>query len=157
MELELQGVPEELSLSFNATCLNGELIPGLRSCSGLKIGDTVSPCPCHFLPLLCSFIGVGTLLRFHPWFSDTMTKLLLNCLSMYHMFNYPLLLLYTALKIFLLLLLLVLFLWYEQSFSTSFLLLKFTYCSWFTHSFKRTENYCISRFSCIIFPLPLQA
>ncbi|KAK9530354.1 hypothetical protein VZT92_011860 [Zoarces viviparus] len=42
VELELQGVPEELSLSFNATCLNGELIPGFKSCSGLKIGDTVS-------------------------------------------------------------------------------------------------------------------
>ncbi|KAJ8414328.1 hypothetical protein AAFF_G00051980 [Aldrovandia affinis] len=42
VELELLGVPEELSLSFNATCLNGEVIPGLRSCSGLKIGDTVS-------------------------------------------------------------------------------------------------------------------
>uniref|UniRef100_A0AAQ5XZW5 Integrin beta n=1 Tax=Amphiprion ocellaris TaxID=80972 RepID=A0AAQ5XZW5_AMPOC len=42
VELELQDVPEELSLSFNATCLNGELIPGLKSCSGLKIGDTVS-------------------------------------------------------------------------------------------------------------------
>ncbi|KAK5850897.1 hypothetical protein PBY51_001734 [Eleginops maclovinus] len=42
VELELQRVPEELSLSFNATCLNGELIPGLKSCSGLKIGDTVS-------------------------------------------------------------------------------------------------------------------
>ncbi|XP_061911616.1 integrin beta-3-like isoform X1 [Entelurus aequoreus] len=42
VELELLGVPEELSLSFNATCLNGEVIPGLKSCSGLKIGDTVS-------------------------------------------------------------------------------------------------------------------
>ncbi|XP_063078066.1 integrin beta-3-like isoform X2 [Engraulis encrasicolus] len=42
VELELQGIPEELSLSFNATCLNGEVIPGLKSCSGLKIGDTVS-------------------------------------------------------------------------------------------------------------------
>ncbi|XP_035262028.1 integrin beta-3-like [Anguilla anguilla] len=42
VELELLGVPEELSLSFNATCLNGEVIQGLRSCSGLKIGDTVS-------------------------------------------------------------------------------------------------------------------
>lgn len=48
VELELHGVPEELSLSFNATCLNGELIPGLKSCSGLKIGDTVSPHPCMF-------------------------------------------------------------------------------------------------------------
>ncbi|KAM9393414.1 integrin beta-3-like [Pholidichthys leucotaenia] len=42
VELELVGVPEELNLVFNATCLNGELIPGLKSCSGLKIGDTVS-------------------------------------------------------------------------------------------------------------------
>uniref|UniRef100_A0AAR2KPP2 Integrin beta n=1 Tax=Pygocentrus nattereri TaxID=42514 RepID=A0AAR2KPP2_PYGNA len=42
VELELLNVPEELSLSFNATCLNGEVIPGLRSCSGLKRGDTVS-------------------------------------------------------------------------------------------------------------------
>ncbi|XP_062874622.1 integrin beta-3a [Trichomycterus rosablanca] len=41
-ELEVSGVPEELSLSFNATCLNGEVVPGVRSCSGLKIGDTVS-------------------------------------------------------------------------------------------------------------------
>ncbi|KAJ3607410.1 hypothetical protein NHX12_024461 [Muraenolepis orangiensis] len=43
VELEVLGVPEELSLSFNATCLNGQVIPGLKSCSGLKIGDTVSP------------------------------------------------------------------------------------------------------------------
>ncbi|XP_077351486.1 integrin beta-3-like [Festucalex cinctus] len=42
VQLELLGVPEELNLSFNATCLNGEVIPGLKSCSGLKIGDTVS-------------------------------------------------------------------------------------------------------------------
>ncbi|XP_037545190.1 integrin beta-3 [Nematolebias whitei] len=42
VELELLGVPDELNLSFNATCLNGEVIPGVKSCSGLKIGDTVS-------------------------------------------------------------------------------------------------------------------
>ncbi|XP_016357131.1 integrin beta-3-like [Sinocyclocheilus anshuiensis] len=42
VELELLNIPEELSLTFNATCLNGEVIPGLRSCSGLKRGDTVS-------------------------------------------------------------------------------------------------------------------
>lgn len=41
VELELLGVPDELNLAFNATCLNGEIIPGLKSCSGLKIGDTV--------------------------------------------------------------------------------------------------------------------
>lgn len=41
MELEQIGVPEELQLSYNASCLNGEVIPGLKSCSGLKIGDTV--------------------------------------------------------------------------------------------------------------------
>ncbi|XP_067397075.1 integrin beta-3 isoform X1 [Emydura macquarii macquarii] len=42
VELEVRDLPEELSLSFNATCLNHELIPGLKSCIGLKIGDTVS-------------------------------------------------------------------------------------------------------------------
>ncbi|KAL2100836.1 hypothetical protein ACEWY4_002597 [Coilia grayii] len=42
VELELLGLPEELSLSFNATCLNGEIFPGVKSCSGLTIGDTVS-------------------------------------------------------------------------------------------------------------------
>ncbi|KAK7940096.1 hypothetical protein WMY93_003422 [Mugilogobius chulae] len=42
VELDLVDVPEELNLAFNATCLNGEVIPGVRSCSGLKIGDTVS-------------------------------------------------------------------------------------------------------------------
>lgn len=42
VELELLDVPEELNLVFNASCLNGEIIPGLKSCSGLKIGDTVS-------------------------------------------------------------------------------------------------------------------
>ncbi|CAJ1076232.1 integrin beta-3a [Xyrichtys novacula] len=42
MELEVLDVPEELNLLFNATCLNGEIIPGVKSCSGLKVGDTVS-------------------------------------------------------------------------------------------------------------------
>ncbi|XP_067089159.1 integrin beta-3-like [Osmerus mordax] len=42
VELELLGVPEELALSFNATCLNGQVNLGLKSCSDLKIGDTVS-------------------------------------------------------------------------------------------------------------------
>ncbi|XP_026063719.1 integrin beta-3a [Carassius auratus] len=42
VELELLGVPDELSLFINATCLGGELIPGVKSCAGLKIGDTVS-------------------------------------------------------------------------------------------------------------------
>ncbi|XP_075032992.1 integrin beta-3 [Mixophyes fleayi] len=42
VELEIRDLPEELSLSFNATCTNSEVIPGLKSCSGLKIGDTVS-------------------------------------------------------------------------------------------------------------------
>ncbi|TSZ26371.1 Integrin beta-3 [Bagarius yarrelli] len=42
VELEILNVPEELSLSFNATCLNNEFIPGLKSCSGLKRGDQVS-------------------------------------------------------------------------------------------------------------------
>lgn len=37
----MRDLPEELSLAFNATCLNDEIIPGLKSCMGLKIGDTV--------------------------------------------------------------------------------------------------------------------
>lgn len=37
----MRDLPEELSLAFNATCLNDEVIPGLKSCMGLKIGDTV--------------------------------------------------------------------------------------------------------------------
>ncbi|KAI5282984.1 Trna N(3)-Methylcytidine Methyltransferase Mettl2A [Manis pentadactyla] len=46
VELEVRDLPEELSLSFNATCLNNEVIPGLKSCVGLKIGDTVSELHC---------------------------------------------------------------------------------------------------------------
>ncbi|KFW88467.1 Integrin beta-3, partial [Phalacrocorax carbo] len=42
VELEVRDLPEELSLAFNATCVNDEVIPGLKSCVGLKIGDTVS-------------------------------------------------------------------------------------------------------------------
>ncbi|KAL0992750.1 hypothetical protein UPYG_G00097900 [Umbra pygmaea] len=42
LELELLGVPDELDLSINATCLSGEIIPGIKSCSGIKIGDMVS-------------------------------------------------------------------------------------------------------------------
>lgn len=41
VQLELLGVPDEVNLSFNATCQSGEVVPGLKSCSGLKIGDTV--------------------------------------------------------------------------------------------------------------------
>ncbi|XP_053708367.1 integrin beta-3a isoform X1 [Synchiropus splendidus] len=42
VELELLDVPKELDLTINATCLNGEIIPGVDSCSGLRVGDTVS-------------------------------------------------------------------------------------------------------------------
>uniref|UniRef100_A0A673GXH2 Integrin beta n=1 Tax=Sinocyclocheilus rhinocerous TaxID=307959 RepID=A0A673GXH2_9TELE len=42
VELELLGVPDELSLFINATCLGGEVITGVKSCAGLKIGDKVS-------------------------------------------------------------------------------------------------------------------
>ncbi|NP_001032312.1 integrin beta-3a precursor [Danio rerio] len=42
VELELLNVPDELSLSVTATCLDDEVIPGVRSCDGLKIGDMVS-------------------------------------------------------------------------------------------------------------------
>ena len=55
VELEVRDLPEELSLSFNATCLNNEVIPGLKSCVGLKIGDTVR------------WAGQGLTLRRSPW------------------------------------------------------------------------------------------
>lgn len=42
IELELLDVPDELSLFINATCLNGEVIEGVRSCAGVQIGDKVS-------------------------------------------------------------------------------------------------------------------
>ncbi|CAH2302790.1 integrin beta-3 isoform X1 [Pelobates cultripes] len=42
VELEVRDLPEEISLAFNATCINNEVTQGLKSCSGLKIGDTVS-------------------------------------------------------------------------------------------------------------------
>uniref|UniRef100_A0A8C5PHH3 Integrin beta n=1 Tax=Leptobrachium leishanense TaxID=445787 RepID=A0A8C5PHH3_9ANUR len=42
VELEVRDLPEELSLLFNATCGKNEVIQGLKSCSGLKIGDTAS-------------------------------------------------------------------------------------------------------------------
>lgn len=52
----MRDLPEELSLAFNATCLNNEVIPGLKSCMGLKIGDTVRILFVGFFfsPPLCS-------------------------------------------------------------------------------------------------------
>lgn len=47
----MRDLPEELSLAFNATCLNNEVIPGLKSCMGLKIGDTVRILFVGFSPL----------------------------------------------------------------------------------------------------------
>lgn len=55
VELEVRDLPEELSLSFNATCLNNEVIPGLKSCVGLKIGDTVRR-PGQGLTLACALV-----------------------------------------------------------------------------------------------------
>ncbi len=60
VELELLNVPEELSLTFNATCLNEEVIPGLRSCSGLKRGDTVS-----ILFSLYLFLSISLIFSIH--------------------------------------------------------------------------------------------
>ena len=54
VELEVRDLPEELSLSFNATCLNNEVIPGLKSCVGLKIGDTVRWAGAETLTLACA-------------------------------------------------------------------------------------------------------
>ncbi|XP_034042095.1 integrin beta-5 [Thalassophryne amazonica] len=42
VELTVWDHPEELSLSFSATCQDGQPLPGLRKCADLIIGDTVS-------------------------------------------------------------------------------------------------------------------
>lgn len=42
VELTVWDHPEDLSLSFAATCQDGQTLPGLRKCADLKIGDTVS-------------------------------------------------------------------------------------------------------------------
>ncbi|KAG7219723.1 hypothetical protein INR49_018886, partial [Caranx melampygus] len=42
VELTVWDHPEDISLSFTATCQDGEPLPGLRKCADLKIGDTVS-------------------------------------------------------------------------------------------------------------------
>ncbi|KAG7463909.1 hypothetical protein MATL_G00181570 [Megalops atlanticus] len=42
VELTVWDHPEDMSLSFTATCQDGRPLPGLRKCADLKIGDTVS-------------------------------------------------------------------------------------------------------------------
>lgn len=42
VELSVWDHPEDISLSFTATCQDGKPLPGLRKCADLKIGDTVS-------------------------------------------------------------------------------------------------------------------
>ncbi|XP_031729154.1 integrin beta-5 [Anarrhichthys ocellatus] len=42
VELSVWDHPEDISLSFTATCQDGNPLPGLRKCADLKIGDTVS-------------------------------------------------------------------------------------------------------------------
>ncbi|MEQ2306599.1 Integrin beta-5, partial [Ameca splendens] len=42
VELTVSDHPEDISLSFTATCQDGKPLPGFRKCEDLKIGDTVS-------------------------------------------------------------------------------------------------------------------
>ncbi|EMP38348.1 Integrin beta-5 [Chelonia mydas] len=42
VELTVWDSPEDVSLTFTATCQDGFLYPGLRKCADLQIGDTVS-------------------------------------------------------------------------------------------------------------------
>nr|XP_043874971.1 integrin beta-5 [Solea senegalensis] len=42
VELTVWDHPEDISLSFTATCQDGKPLPGLKKCADLKIGDTVS-------------------------------------------------------------------------------------------------------------------
>ncbi|AWP13622.1 itgb5 wu:fi30h12 [Scophthalmus maximus] len=41
VELTVWDHPEDISLSFTATCQDGKPLPGLRKCADLKIGDTL--------------------------------------------------------------------------------------------------------------------
>lgn len=47
VELSVWDHPEDLSLSFTATCQDGMPLPGLKKCADLKIGDTVSASSVH--------------------------------------------------------------------------------------------------------------
>lgn len=42
VELTVWDSPEDIGLTFTATCQDGLSYPGLRKCGDLKIGDTVS-------------------------------------------------------------------------------------------------------------------
>ncbi|KAJ8255266.1 hypothetical protein GJAV_G00202920 [Gymnothorax javanicus] len=42
VELTVWDHPEDISLSFTATCQDGQPLPGLQKCADLKIGDTAS-------------------------------------------------------------------------------------------------------------------
>lgn len=42
VELTVLDLPDDLSLTFSATCQDGKPLPGLRKCGDLKIGETVS-------------------------------------------------------------------------------------------------------------------
>lgn len=44
VELSVWDHPEDISLSFTATCQDGMPLPGFKKCADLKIGDTVSAC-----------------------------------------------------------------------------------------------------------------
>lgn len=55
VELSVWDHPEDINLSFTATCQDGQPLPGLRKCTDLRIGETVSfnvsvearSCPSH--------------------------------------------------------------------------------------------------------------
>uniref|UniRef100_A0A8C5H4Z4 Integrin beta n=1 Tax=Gouania willdenowi TaxID=441366 RepID=A0A8C5H4Z4_GOUWI len=42
VELSVSDLPDDVGLSFTATCQDGKPLPGLRKCGDMKIGDTVS-------------------------------------------------------------------------------------------------------------------
>lgn len=43
IELEVLGDTENLQLSFTTLCSDGAVQPGLKQCTNVKVGDTVSP------------------------------------------------------------------------------------------------------------------
>lgn len=72
VELSVWDHPEDINLSFTATCQDGRPLPGLRKCTDLRIGETVSAC------LKCSIHRTR-----HPFLCCLVSFLLLSSLNMY--------------------------------------------------------------------------
>lgn len=58
IELEVLGDTDDLQMSFTAICPNGTVLPGLKRCSSIKPGETVSSFSLTFSHVPGSLLGV---------------------------------------------------------------------------------------------------